>query len=446
MGATGYHGGMSSSFDDESTEASPSGLPVARADQVDAARDRLELLLTEFADEARKGRRPSIEAYANRYPELADDFRELVELVASLEEWKTQKEIDTVRENLPTKLTIEQLGPYKVLKELGRGGMGVVFAAEDLRTKRRVAIKMLPWKHVSDLAARKERFQREASTIAGLNHPNIVPVYTVGEWSGFQYYVMRWVEGLSLDWLIRRLRSSPFPVSDQEIRKLALDESGFMPVIGKEYRPMARAIARDSWKAFARIGVQICRALEAAHAKGVLHYDIKPANLLLDGSGRLYVTDFGVAAARDDESPEGADEVGLLGTLRYMAPERFRGKADERTDLYAIGATLYELATLKPLFEGATRRHLVNQILASAPSPVRAVQTGVPRDLETIIMTALAKRPADRYASAQEMAADLLRFLRGRPIVASRTNWVKQALGWLTAGKPEDEEFRTGKP
>lgn len=424
--------------DDDSFEASPDGLPVARADDVDAARDRLELLLTEFADEARKGRQPSIDEYANRYPELATEFRELVSLVASLEEWKSQKEIDSVRENLPTKMAIEQMGPYRVLRELGRGGMGVVFAAEDLRTRRRVAIKMLPWKHVSDLDHRKSRFQREAATIAGLNHPNIVPVYTVGEWAGFQYYVMRWVEGMSLEWLIRRLRSSPVPVADTEIRKHALDESGFMPALGAQGRPMPRAIGRDSWKAFARIGVQVCRGLEAAHAKAVLHYDIKPANLLLDGSGRVVVTDFGVGNARDDDSEQAGDDVGLLGTLRYMAPERFRGRADERTDLYALGATLYELVTLKPLFEGATRRHLVNQILTTPPVPVREVNPAVPRDLETIIMTALSKRSADRYASARAMAADLLLFIRGRPIVASRNTWVRQALGWLKSQKPDE--------
>lgn len=430
---------MSQTPDDESFEASPDGLPVIRGEDVDAARDRLELLLTEFADEARKGRQPSIDQYALRFPELADEFRELVSLVSSLEEWKSQKEIEAVRENLPTKMAIEQMGPYRVLRELGRGGMGVVFAAEDLRTRRRVAIKMLPWKHVSDLDDRKARFQREAATIAGLNHPNIVPVYTVGEWSGFQYYVMRWVEGMSLEWLIRRLRASPVPVADTEIRKHALDESGFMPVLGEQGRPMPRAIARDSWKAFARIGVQVCRGLEAAHAKGVLHYDIKPANLLLDGSGRVVVTDFGVGSARDDDQDDGNEDVGLLGTLRYMAPERFRGRADDRTDLYALGATLYELVTLKPLFEGATRRHLVNQILSTPPVPVREAQPDVPRDFETIIMTALAKRPSDRYATAHAMAADLLMFLRGRPITASRNTWVRQAITWLKPQKPEAE-------
>ena len=185
------------------------------------------------------------------------------------------------------------------------------------------------------------------------------------------------------------------------------------------------------FRSVARLGVQAAEALEHAHECGVVHRDVKPGNLMVDGHGQLWVTDFGLAQCQADA---GLTQTGdLLGTLRYMSPEQAGGQRvllDHRTDIYSLGATLYELLTLRPPFDGSDRQTLLNQILNEDPRPPHVLDRSVPADLETIVLKALAKAPAERYATAHDLADDLARFLEHQPIRARRASLSQRARKW----------------
>ena len=172
------------------------------------------------------------------------------------------------------------------------------------------------------------------------------------------------------------------------------------------------------FRSVARLGVQVAEALEYAHQQGIVHRDIKPSNLLLDTQGTVWITDFGLAKAEGTLELTSRGE--LLGTLRYMAPERFQGQADRRSDVFSLGLTLYEMVTLHPAFECAERAQLIERMLHSDPPTPRQVDRSIPRDLETVILKAIAREPGRRYQTAGEMAADLQRFLSDRPVQARR--------------------------
>jgi WD40 repeat protein len=289
----------------------------------------------------------------------------------------------------------KSLGDYRILRELGRGGMGVVYEAEHLSLGRRVALKILPTGALSS-PLQLRRFQREARTAAGLHHTNIVPVFGVGECDGLHYYVMQLIHGRSLDRVIEDVKSSNSPPS--------------------------------AAKSVAQIGLQAAQALDYAGSHGILHRDIKPSNLLLDDHDTLWITDFGLAKAADDGNwTETGD---LVGTLRYMAPETLQGRFDQRSDLFSLGLTLYELLALAPAYGETTRLRLLRQITESQVLPLRRIAPEVPRDLETIVMKAAARDPAARYATARAMADDLERFLADRPIYARRMGAAERLWRW----------------
>jgi hypothetical protein len=286
-----------------------------------------------------------------------------------------------------------QLGEFRILRELGRGGMGVVYEAEQTSLRRRVALKVLRFGVVADPEA-MERFQREAETVARLHHTNIVPIFAVGSERGVQYYAMQYIAGRSL--------------ADVQTES---ERSG---------QPPAGALV-------ARWGLQAAEALAHAHQRGVIHRDVKPSNLILDAEGVVWLTDFGLAKRVDEVTLtiSGA----LMGTPRYMSPEQveaIRRPVDHRTDLYSLGATLYELATGRPLFDAATPHAVLSQILTVEPPRPRLVRPGLSRDLETVILTCLAKDPGKRYATAQALADDLRAVLDGRPIQARRAPWTER--------------------
>lgn len=410
--------------------ASLDGFPVASDPEHVRAREPLEVLVSRFADAVRRGDHPSIDDYARRYGEWAAQIRELFPLIQTLEQWKSDKEVECLRRSVPEDFPVRRLGHYEIVRELGRGGMGIVFEAVQDGTGKRVAVKLLPWRYAADMAQWKERFRREAATIARLRHDNIVGVYTFGTHQGYCYYVMQLVEGVSLDWIIRRLRETSDLVYVDEIRRAgraeqpkAVENPGAQPV-----QPSC-GLGRDSWKEFAQIGVQVALALAHAHEKGVLHNDIKPANLLLERSGHVFVTDFGIGRRAEDEL---ANSEHQTGTLRYMAPERLLGRRDARSDIYSLGVTLYELVTQKPAFEVADRRQLMELILKSGVKPLREIVPQIPRRLETIVLNAMAADPDERYPSAEAMAADLVRFINGQRVRSTRFGRLRRMLRRLS--------------
>ncbi len=296
----------------------------------------------------------------------------------------------------PTDTAPTRLGDFRIIREIGRGGMGVVYEAEQISLKRRVALKVLRFGTVADREA-MQRFQREAETIASLHHTNIVPVFAIGVEEAVHYYAMQLIEGRSLRDIVQ----------DQDHTSLP-----------------AKTIAQ--W------GLQAAEALAHAHQRNVVHRDIKPSNLILGTDGAIWLTDFGLAKRLDDVTLSLSGV--LLGTPRYMSPEQasaMRTPVDHRTDIYSLGATLYELATGQPLFPSESPHVIISQILSVEPKSPRQIAPCLPRDLETIILKCLCKNPAQRYQSARALADDLRAFDEGRSINARQPTVVERAGRWM---------------
>ena len=376
-----------------------------------AQRMTLDVLLERFTRDVRQGTAHPITHYARRFPQLAKEIEELFPLIEGLEKCKVAQDADFVRQNFPEEFPLRQLGNCTLVREIGRGGMGLVFEAIQSPLGRPVAIKLLPTRFFADQLKSKERFQREAVTIAQLKHQNIVPIYSFGEHDGYYFYVMELVRGVSLDWVIRELRGSAEPICSSVIYEIA---TGGGIGAADPWRPAkpttSRKLARDSWNVFAKIGIQIALGISHAHLHDVLHHDIKPANLLLNVDGRVVVTDFGGSYQPNTTRRPTAEHQ--TGTLRYMAPERLQGRSDVRSDVYSIGVTLYELVTQEAAFNTDDRTQLTEMVLnAKLPAP-RQVRSDVPVALESIILKAMALNPDARYSTARALADDLRRFVR----------------------------------
>ncbi|MBN1567716.1 MAG: protein kinase, partial [Acidobacteria bacterium] len=344
-------------------------------------------------------------------------------------------------------------GNYCIEREIGRGGMGIVYEAVHVLLEKRVALKVLPVRTL-DGPERLERFFREARTAAGLHHTNIVPVFDVGQIAGTPYFAMQYIEGRSLDRILRTMQSAE---GDGFSGELASDRTSGstsdMPVSlsleasspkSKETRRAKTRSDRlgriraglparsdDYFRWVAGIGIQAAEGLAYAHERKIVHRDIKPSNLLLDNEGVIWIADFGLARKIDD--PGMTQNGTLIGTPRYMSPEQAEAAkrpVDHRSDIYSLGATLYELLTCRPVFEGKTPQEVLMQIATREPVAPRKLSAAVPRDLETIVMKAMAKRPEDRYRSALELSDDLQRWLKLEPIRARRIGPVGCIARW----------------
>lgn len=350
----------------------------------------VDVLASDFLARYRNGDRPSIEDYAIRHPAISDQIRRMFPLVASVEKLKVDQQVSSDGTATLAGRTLERLGDFRIIREIGRGGMGIVFEAIQESLGRPVAIKVLPKQCLLD-AESLQRFRREAQMAAAMHHSNIVPVFGTGDADGSHYLVMQYIPGEPLD----RILSS-------------LDE------------PMPPGQLTE-------IGIQLADAIAYAHENGVLHRDIKPANILIDDDGTALVTDFGIARNISDDPTITST---LSGSLRYMAPERFRGASDERSDVYSIGLTLFEIATGQPAFTSEDPDELIRSMTNPASLSVRKLRSGVPIDLETIILKAVAPDPKIRYQTAAELSADLKRFHADEPIAARRISWVQRGLRW----------------
>jgi WD40 repeat protein/serine/threonine protein kinase len=338
---------------------------------------------------------------------------------------------ETVRELLPTiKLMAElptaarlsaelgHLGDFRLLREVSRGGMGVIYEAVQVSLGRRVALKGLPSAAALDPRL-LQRFHLEAQAAASLNHPHIVPVFATGAAEGMPYYAMRFIDGRDLARVIRELRP------DEPT------ETGASSRQPRQPAPLSTQGISHAREA-ARLARQAAEALDHAHASDVLHRDIKPSNLMIDNSGELWITDFGLARMLGGLDLTNTGDA--VGTPRYMSPEQALGRRiplDGRTDIYSLGVTIYELLTLRPAFLGDDRLEVLRRIVQDEPTPPRKLDPTIPVDLETIVLKAMAKVPTERYATAGDLAADLGRFLDDRPILARRPSLADRGAKWM---------------
>lgn len=330
------------------------------------------------------------------YPELAGMLR----CMASLEGLSKSGEAGVSTKSAGSSFrTPRQIGPYLLEEELGRGGMGIVFRARHTTLRVCFAVKMI---RSSDWASTDEvhRFYREARAAARLQHPNIVRVYDVGEQEGLHYLVMEHVTGGTLTDLIQ----SKLPASE-------VAASLMCPVV---------------------------RAVEYLHSQGILHRDLKPSNVLLDEDGQPHVTDFGLAKVFDQD--EAGTVTGIvIGTPAYMAPEQAWGHSTDITqqsDVYSLGAILYELLTGRPPFGESGTLHQLLSLRDAEPLPPRGVRPDIPKALEVICLKCLEKKPANRYASAGDLADDLQRFLNNEPIELPQVSWPVRIVRWARREPP----------
>jgi serine/threonine protein kinase len=476
-----------------------------------STRDPIERLAEEFLDRYRRGERPGLSEYEQAHPELAEKIRDFFPALVELEGLKQGGELGDPTGSFgdgrssPRGRSPDRLGDYQILREIGRGGMGIVYEAVRESLKSRVALKVMnPRPNERDRERFALRFKSEARAAAGLHHTNIVGVFDYGEHGGHCYYAMQFIAGHGLDRIlddVRQLRleegrkdrgdasqvresigeqatiggsgawrigASESALPGASTRRLTegllsgqfgrpLDATAPTGLVGGELptdpppvpppSPPGGPVPSGSvdepslsssslaaktevryFREVARLGAQVADALGHAHRRGVIHRDIKPSNLLLDALGNVWVTDFGLAKLEEGDDLSNSRDI--VGTLRYMAPERFRGVSDRRCDTYALGASLYEMLTLRPAFEGSDQIQLIDRIVNEPPKPPRQLDRQIPRDLETIVLKSLAKNPADRFASAEEMAAELTRFVEQRPIKSRSVSPYERLWRW----------------
>ena len=446
----------------------------------------VQQLAEEFLQRCRNGESPAIETYAEQHPDHADEIREMFPLVVEMDNFaKAHHAQSRSHAGDNGKLPWEQLGDFRLIREIGRGGMGVVYEAEQLSLGRRVALKVLSADRLgSDV--HHERFRREAHAAANLQHPNIVPIFGIGDQDGTHFFAMQLIDGHSLNEINAMVTRSvsedtkarvPLapPVSSNSraideksqsalaepvahgkhgkdtndegpslTRRVTMDDDtpprgvsesvqdnsdGSVPLalpVSSDRRvklekqtTLAEPVAHRAMSSHdvARIGVQAADALDHAHTNGILHRDIKPANLLMDGKGHVWVADFGLAHVADSSLTEQGD---VIGTLRYLAPETFEQEPDARSDIYALGLTLYELLAGQPAFDEINRAQLIGRITRGDVTPLQQRCPNSPRRLVEIVMKAIAGNPQQRYQSAAELKEDLKAFVNCGEDVARR--------------------------
>ncbi len=399
----------------------------------------------DYAERLARGESPDIEQFVQRLPEQAEVVRDIL---------RSMKWMYAIREDrsgeLPNEIGQENclqgtVGEFEILEEVGRGGMGVVYRARQSNLDRIVALKVLPLAASLD-PIKLKRFRVETQSASMIQHPNVVAIYGTGCDRGIHYYAMQFIDGLALDECIAAQRehraslraetrgsrsfaeapTEPSQTSSDGGMKYRWSDSG---VAGKVDQTMTLRTAPFSVRESVEMIYQCADALHQAHELGVIHRDIKPSNLMLDRSGKIWITDFGLAHVETQGTLTATGD--FLGTLRYMSPEQAIGghaRVDRRSDVYSLGATLFELLALEPMLTGMDRATLLRQLTMEDPRTLRKLVPSIPRDLETIVLKAVSKQPEQRYASAADFANDLERFLTDQPILARRPSFLQMGI------------------
>ena len=396
-----------------------------RADHFD-----LDKLGEQFSKAIREGKYPNIDAYTNLYPENANEIRELLESISLIETFKQSR--IAVSDPTARQPDFTELDDYKIIREIGRGGMGIVFEAIHEPLGRKVAIKVLANNLLGD-SKHLIRFRREARAAAKLRHTNIVPVFGVGTSGEHHYYVMDYIDGMSLhQWLTCLDKDRAHAAATVDANTFTDAESDQFEETGGLHQPGSERVLAEDMSTYqrwvAKLGISASDALHYAHAQGVLHRDIKPANLLLDRHNTLWIADFGLAKLAEQKAVTATGDI--VGTPQYMPPESFEGDYDIRSEVYALGLTLYELLTLRPAIEGNGTADIIRKATQGVTVRPRKLNPKIAPDFETILLKALSHDPEDRYTNAGELRDDLTCFLADLPIAARKTNPIERMIRW----------------
>jgi serine/threonine protein kinase/WD40 repeat protein len=414
-----------------------------------------------------------LDDYVRRYPHLAEEIRSLVRMQDAIADTRAGDD-----ESVPA-----QLGEFRVRRLIARGGMGEVWEADQERLQRRVAVKVIRRGRISPQA--RDRFLREQEVLAKLHQTHIVSIHAAGEEGRLQYFVMPFIDWAALHHVVKAVRHEKTAQPDSETPSLAElagrvaegsqgqgpsrpagDGDGRLEVTTEPHKglplgesaegaemsePAATAPVRLSGEYFrsvAQVMADAAEAVQHAHDAGVLHRDLKPSNVMVDRSGDCWLIDFGLAGyrrnpagnvapgeGRSDAASEPAAVSGVMGTPHYMAPEQFESRADARSDVWGLGATLYELLTLRRAFDGTTEAEVRTRILSGGPPPPRAMVGNIPADLAAISLKALRREPGERYLSAGGFAADLRHWLNAEPTMARPAGLPRKAWLWAKRDK-----------
>lgn len=412
--------------------------PTPSSHYRDSCDAELAAIVETAVEQLQAGQPIDIEGLAAAHPRWADELRNLLSTAATM---VGLGDLAQVQQNGYSTESVSdsptgprRLGDFRLIRVLGQGGMGIVYEAEQLSMGRRVALKVLPFMAVAQEHA-LQRFRNEVRAAAALDHPHIVSVYSIGEERGVHFYAMQLVRGRTLTDYIADIKANQIAGNTVTSGTSPIDAKCLLRVSSANpdsniFHSTSRS-HREHYQVVARLGIQAADALQHAHEQGVLHRDVKPGNLMLDSTGKLYITDFGLARIG---SEVGLTSTGdLIGTLRYMAPEQALGNRvviDQRADIYSLGATLYELLTLQPVFSGSDRAELMRQIALEETRPPRQLDRRVPVELDTILLKAIAKEPEERYQTARQLGDDLQAFLEHRPIHARPPSWFERLQKW----------------
>ena len=397
----------------------------------DSQKSIIEKAVRQFVDAQLDGQTLNIDDYVKQYPGIEDQVRQRI---------RNLQEIDGLFANLMQSdesdsgdvgaydLTGQKLGDFEILSLIGQGGMGAVFLARQISLDRDVALKV-----ISDVGGARgkalERFKREAKVLAKVSHPNIVPIYEVGQEGPYSYFAMEYVNGTSLDKILSDIRTSSPDAKASQIMQDSIEAGAVVLRDTVQKHPTARGAEIDTAYIIniSKIVISVASALEYAHQRGILHRDIKPSNILIDADGAPKLVDFGLARSDTQQTITVTGE--FFGTPSYVSPEQIRKPetVDCRSDVYSLGATFYECLTLRPPFEGDTVNETLTRVISKEAVPPKKYCPRLSADLNTVMLHAIEKLPEDRYQTVADFAADIRNLLEFRPITAKRPSITKRA-------------------
>ncbi len=391
----------------------------------------IEQAVQQFVDAQLRGQEPDIDEFVKQYPQFESQIRKRIQNLRQIDnlfDCLMQADNGDFSKATPKyNLVGQKLGDFEILKIIGQGGMGAVFLARQVSLDREVALKVIS--SVGDAQTKHlDRFKRESRVLAKISHPNIVPIYEIGQQGPYSYFAMQYVDGVSLDKILSSIRNAKTGDKASAVMSKCLETH--TATYGDKHQDTKGTTAEidtDYIINISKIIISIASALDYAHKKGILHRDVKPSNILIDSDGTAKLVDFGLARAETQQSITITGE--FFGTPSYISPEQIRKPdiVDCRSDIFSLAATYYECLTLHPPFGGDTVNETLTQVISREAVPPKKYCPRLSTDFNTVLLHALEKLPEDRYQTAADFANDIENLLEFKPITAKKPSITQRA-------------------